>query len=71
MVAEAHTGYEHALSQNRLPLAVLRIPTIHLEVPLFDGTDELILNRGEVRHFTVPDSVRATVDGKELSVYDL
>jgi len=28
------------------PLAVLRIPQIHLEVPVFDGTDELTLNRG-------------------------
>ncbi len=28
------------------PLAVLRIPKIHLEVPVFDGTDDLTLNRG-------------------------
>jgi sortase A len=28
------------------PLAVLRIPKIHLEVPVFNGTDELTLNRG-------------------------
>jgi sortase A len=29
-----------------LPLALLRIPSIHLEVPIFDATDELTLNRG-------------------------
>ena len=27
-----------------IPLAVLRIPKIHLEAPLFDGTDEVTLN---------------------------
>lgn len=30
--------------QSGMPLAVLRIPKIHLEAPLFDGTDELTLN---------------------------
>lgn len=29
-----------------VPLAVLRIPRIHLEVPVLDGTDEVTLNRG-------------------------
>jgi sortase A len=28
------------------PLAVLRIPKVHLEVPVLSGTDELALNRG-------------------------
>lgn len=28
------------------PLAVLRIPKIHLRVPVFSGTDDLTLNRG-------------------------
>src|SRR6476620_1044302 len=28
------------------PLAVLRIPKIHLEVPLYNDTDDLTLNRG-------------------------
>jgi sortase A len=28
------------------PIAVLRIPKIHLKVPVFNGTDELRLNRG-------------------------
>ena len=32
-----------------LPLAVLRIPRLKLEVPVFDGTDELTLNRGAGR----------------------
>jgi sortase A len=30
--------------QSGMPLAVLRIPNIHLEVPLFEGTDDLTLN---------------------------
>jgi sortase A len=29
-----------------LPLAVLRIPKIHLEVPVYNDTDDLTLNRG-------------------------
>jgi sortase A len=28
------------------PLGILRIPKIHLEVPVFNGTDDLTLNRG-------------------------
>lgn len=28
------------------PLALLRIPRLRLEVPVFDGTDDVILNRG-------------------------
>jgi LPXTG-site transpeptidase (sortase) family protein len=28
------------------PAGVLRIPSLGLEVPIFDGTDELVLNRG-------------------------
>jgi sortase A len=28
------------------PVAVLRVQKIHLEVPVFDGTDDVILNRG-------------------------
>jgi sortase A len=31
------------------PLAVLSIPRIGVEVPVFDGTDELVLNRGAGR----------------------
>ena len=32
-----------------LPLAVLRIPKLKLEVPVFNGTDDLTLNRGAGR----------------------
>lgn len=40
-------AYKESLVQKKdLPLAILRIPSIHLEVPVFDGTDELTLNRG-------------------------
>jgi sortase A len=40
-------AYEETLTTkvNR-PLAVLRIPTIQVEVPVYNGTDDLILNRG-------------------------
>jgi sortase A len=38
-------AYKRAVEkQSGVPLAVLRIPKIHLEAPLFDGTDELTLN---------------------------
>ena len=33
------------------PLAVLRIPKIHLEVPVLEGTDDLTLNRGAGHHY--------------------
>ena len=40
-------AYEASLTQERdKPLAILRIPKISLEVPVFDDTDELALNRG-------------------------
>jgi sortase A len=39
--------YKDSLAQKMdLPLAVLRIPKISLEVPVFNDTDDLILNRG-------------------------
>jgi sortase A len=39
--------YEATLAEHfDPPLAVLRIQKIHLEVPLFDGTDDPVLNRG-------------------------
>jgi sortase A len=34
------------LAKTDLPVAVLRIPKIHLEVPVFDGTDDMTLDRG-------------------------
>jgi sortase A len=40
-------AYKESLVQKTdLPLAIFRIPSIHLDVPIFDGTDELTLNRG-------------------------
>src|SRR5574337_1867799 len=41
------TAYEASLSkQFASPEAVLEIPRIGIEVPVFDGTDDLTLNRG-------------------------
>lgn len=41
------TAYEESLAnQFAPPLAVLGIPRIGLEVPVFDGTDDITLNRG-------------------------
>jgi sortase A len=28
------------------PMAILRVPNLHIEVPVFEGTDDLTLNRG-------------------------
>jgi len=40
-------AYEESLSKDwGVPLGVLRIPKIHLEVPVLEGTDDLTLNRG-------------------------
>jgi sortase A len=40
-------AYEASLTQEKdKPLAILRVPKISLEVPVFDDTDELALNRG-------------------------
>ena len=42
------------------------------EVVYVSGNDVVVkMENGEVRHVTAPDSARATVDGKELSVHDL
>jgi len=38
--------YQASLTKRIEPLAVLRIPALHLEVPVLEGTDELTLNRG-------------------------
>jgi sortase A len=39
--------YEESLVEHiGPPLAILRVAKIHLEVPVLDGTDDLILNRG-------------------------
>jgi hypothetical protein len=42
------------------------------EVVYVSGNDLVVkMENGEVRHLTVPDNVKATVDGKELTVHDL
>jgi len=42
------------------------------EVVYVSGNDLVVkMENGEIRSVTVPDSARATVDGKELSVHDL
>jgi sortase A len=39
-------AFEKSISKHfPLPLAVLRVPKLHLEVPVLDGTDDLTLNR--------------------------
>src|SRR5882757_2970011 len=41
------TAYKGSLAAKKdLPLAILRIPKINLEVPIFNDTDDLTLNRG-------------------------
>jgi sortase A len=43
-------AYKESLSaKTELPLAILRIPKIKLEVPVFNDTDDLTLNRGAGR----------------------
>lgn len=37
---------ESLVANSDPPSAVLRIPKLHLEVPVYDGTDDLTLNRG-------------------------
>ena len=43
-------GYQQSLlAELDLPLAVLKVPSVDIEVPVFDGTDEVTLNRGTGR----------------------
>jgi LPXTG-site transpeptidase (sortase) family protein len=42
------------------PLAVLRIPRIHLEVPVLEGTDDVTLNRGAGH---IEDTAKPGADG--------
>jgi sortase A len=70
--AETHSGfsvwsekriaaYEQSLAEHiDPPLAVLRISKVDLEVPVLEGTDDLILNRG-VGH--IPGTVQPGEDG--------
>ena len=53
--------YQASLMQpTGLPEALLRIPTIELEVPVITGTDELTLNRAVGR---IPGTARVEADG--------
>src|SRR5688572_21249638 len=48
--AQRVSQYMEGLAEKTdLPLAVLRIPKLNLQVPVFDGTDEWTLNRGAGR----------------------
>ena len=48
--AQRIRDYRESLgSKSDPPMAVLHIPKLNLEVPIFDGTDELTLNRGAGR----------------------
>ena len=38
--------YNDALTKDATPQAVLRVPSLKLEVPVYDGTSDFILNRG-------------------------
>ena len=43
-------GYQQSLlAELDLPLAVLKVPSVDVEGPVFDGTDEVTLNRGTGR----------------------
>ena len=54
-------AYESSLASKLPgPIAVLTIPRIHLKAPIFDGTDELTLNRGVGR---VPGTAMPGEDG--------
>ena len=45
--AKRISAYEDSLAKKTdAPLAILRIPKINLEVPIFNDTDDLTLNRG-------------------------
>jgi sortase A len=41
--------YRESLSSKALPAAVLRIPKLSIDVPVFDGTSDFALNRGAGR----------------------
>jgi hypothetical protein len=44
------TAYKQALAAHMgAPLAILSIPRLRLDVPVFEGTDEVLLNRGAGR----------------------
>jgi sortase A len=47
--AKRLADYRTALAQQKVPDAVLRIPKLELEVPIYEGTDDVTLNRGAGR----------------------
>jgi sortase A len=54
-------AYKRSLTQYvEQPSALLQIPKIHLEVPVFEGTDDLTLNRGVGR---IPGTAHVGADG--------
>jgi sortase A len=54
------TAYRKAGTRTDAPIAILRIAKIHLEVPVFEGTDELTLNHGVGR---IRGTARAGANG--------
>jgi sortase A len=55
------TAYQNSLANKAdAPLALLRIPKIRLEVPVFEGTDDLTLDRGVGR---VPGTAKMGHEG--------
>jgi len=55
------SAYEDSLPKKTdAPLAILRIPKINLEVPVFNDTDDLTLNRGVGR---IPGTARIGMSG--------
>jgi sortase A len=49
--------YRITLQNSALPEAVLRVPRLELEVPVYDGTSDLVLNRGAGRIENTSDIV--------------
>jgi sortase A len=47
--AQRSRAYDAASPNGTVPMGVLRIPSIHLAVPIYEGTDESVLDRGAGR----------------------
>lgn len=59
--AKRISAYEDSLTKKTdTPLAILRIPKINLEVPIFNDTDDLTLNRGVGR---IPGTAQVGTSG--------
>src|SRR5436309_15147559 len=63
-------AYKVSLAEKTdLPLAILRIPKINLEVPVFNDTDDLTLDRGVGRFSEQPASAsRATWESQGIEM---